>query len=119
MCGTDQFHGVGNGDVGNEPALMVNWLKRNGHLRVAVVCPWSPIGEEYFRFFRQKCRRLGLSITATESVTATTPFDDLVTKFAALQRDLVAVTRSQRTHRDRSLRYRVARAAPPSFGGRP
>src|SRR5262245_36540382 len=41
MCGTDQFHGeycfrVGNGDIGNEPALMVNWLKRHGHLRVAV-----------------------------------------------------------------------------------
>ncbi|HQV57935.1 MAG TPA: ABC transporter substrate-binding protein, partial [Ilumatobacteraceae bacterium] len=52
MCGTDQFHGeycfrLGNGDVGGDPGLICNWLKRNGHLRVAVVAPWSPIAEEY------------------------------------------------------------------------
>jgi hypothetical protein len=62
MCGTDAFHGeycfrMGNGDVGDEPALIVNWLRRNGHRRVAVVSPASPIGEEYFRFLRQECRR--------------------------------------------------------------
>ena len=78
MCGTDQFHGeycfrMGNGDVGNEPALIVNWLKRNGYRRVAVVNPASPIGEEYFFFLRQECRRLGISIAAVESVSATTP----------------------------------------------
>ncbi len=90
MCGTDQFHGeycfrVGNGDVGNEPALIVNWLKRNGHRRVAVVSPWSPIGEEYFRFFRQECRRLGVTISAVQSVTAATSVDDLVAKFEELR----------------------------------
>ena len=90
MCGTDQFHGeycfrVGNGDVGADPALIVNWLKRNGHLRVAVVSPWSPIGEEYFRFFRQECRRLGVSIAAVESVTAVTPYNELVERLDALR----------------------------------
>ena len=90
MCGTDQFHGeycfrVGNGDVGNEPALIVNWLKRNGHRRVAVVSPWSPIGEEYFRFFRQECRRLSVTISAVQSVTAATSVQDLVVKFEELR----------------------------------
>jgi hypothetical protein len=74
MCGTDQFHGdycfrVGNGDVGDEPALIVNWLKRNGHRTVAVVAPASPIGEEYFFFLRQECRRLGIKIAAVETIT--------------------------------------------------
>ena len=73
MCGTDQFHGdycfrVGNGDVGDEPALISSWLKRQGHKTVAVVSPASPIGEEYFFFLRQECRRLGISIAAVQSV---------------------------------------------------
>ncbi len=90
MCGTDQFYGeycfrVGNGDVGDEPALIVNWLKRNGHNRVAVISPWSPIGEEYFRFFRQECRRLGVGISAIESVTAATTVPELVGKFEILR----------------------------------
>ena len=90
MCGTDHFHGeycfrLGNGDVGGDPALMVNWLKRNGHRRVAVVAPWSPIGEEYFRFFRQECRRLGVSIAAVESITNATTTEELAAKFATLR----------------------------------
>jgi branched-chain amino acid transport system substrate-binding protein len=90
MCGTDMFHGeycfrVGNGDVGGDPALMVNWLKRNGHLSVAVISPSSPIAEEYFRFFRQECRRLGVSITAVEPVSAVTTTADLAAKFAKLR----------------------------------
>ncbi|MER5181559.1 ABC transporter substrate-binding protein [Streptomyces sp. NPDC002896] len=90
MCGTDAFHGeycfrLGNGDVGGDPALMVNWLKRNGHRSAAVVSPWSPIAEEYFRFFRQECRRLGVSIAAMESVSAATTADQLAEKLAALR----------------------------------
>jgi branched-chain amino acid transport system substrate-binding protein len=90
MCGTDQFHGeycfrLGNGDVGGDPALMVNWLKRHGHLRVAVVTPWSPISEEYFRFFRQESRRLGVSIAAVEEVSAVTTTDELAAKLAVLR----------------------------------
>ena len=90
MCGTDQFHGeycfrVGNGDVGDEPALLVNWLKRHGHERVAVVAPASPIGEEYFKFFRQEGRRIGVAIRAVESVSAATTYDALVTKLGALR----------------------------------
>lgn len=82
MCGTDQFHGeycfrVGNGDVGDEPALIASWLKRQGHSTVAVVSPASPIGEEYFFFLRQECRRLGLRITAIESVSRNTNLTDL------------------------------------------
>jgi branched-chain amino acid transport system substrate-binding protein len=90
MCGTDHFHGeycfrLGNGDVGGDPALMVNWLKRNGHRRVAVIAPWSPIGEEYFRFFRQECRRLGVSIAAVESITNATTTEELAAKFVTLR----------------------------------
>ncbi|MDT3441541.1 MULTISPECIES: ABC transporter substrate-binding protein [unclassified Pseudofrankia] len=90
MCGTDVFHGeycfrLGNGDVGGDPALMVSWLKRHGHRRVAVVAPWSPISEEYFRFFRQECRRLGVSIAAVENITNTTTVDDLAAVFETLR----------------------------------
>ncbi len=90
MCGTDGFHGeycfrMGNGDVGDEPALIVNWLIRNGHRRIAVVSPVSPIGEEYFRYFRQECRRMGVSMAAIESVTNTTSTEELAAKFAALR----------------------------------
>jgi branched-chain amino acid transport system substrate-binding protein len=90
MCGTDGFHGeycfrMGNGDVGDEPALIVNWLKRNGHRRVAVVSPASPIGEEYFRFFRQECRRSGISLAALEPVSAVTTTEVLADTFTALR----------------------------------
>ncbi|OHV32084.1 MULTISPECIES: ABC transporter substrate-binding protein [Pseudofrankia] len=90
MCGTDMFHGeycfrLGNGDVGIDPGLMVNWLKRQGHKRVAVVAPWSPISEEYFRFFLQECRRLKISIAAVEHITNTTTVDELAAKFDVLR----------------------------------
>lgn len=90
MAGTDAFHGeycfrMGNGDVGGDPALMVNWLKRQGHRRVAVLAPWSPIGEEYFRFFRQECRRLGVSVAAVESVDSGTTANALAAKLAVLR----------------------------------
>src|SRR6478609_527161 len=75
MCGTDLFHGdycfrTGNGDVGDEPALIAGWLRRNGHGSAAVLAPWTPISEEYFRFFRQECRRLDISIAAVETTNA-------------------------------------------------
>nr|MDT0664724.1 ABC transporter substrate-binding protein [Micromonospora sp. DSM 115978] len=90
MCGTDAFHGeycfrLGNGDVGGDPALMVNWLRRNGHRRVSVVRPWSPIQDEYFRFFLQECRRMGVSIAAVESITNKTTTDELTTVFSTLR----------------------------------
>src|SRR4029079_16511440 len=49
-------------------APVVACLKRNGHARVAVLSEISPNGEEYFRFFRQECRRHGVSIAAVETV---------------------------------------------------
>ena len=72
-CGTERFSGeycfrLGNGDCGGDAALVVNWLKRNGHLRAAVLSEVSPNGEEYFRYFRQECRRHGVSIAAVETV---------------------------------------------------
>lgn len=90
MCGTDGFHGeycfrMGNGDVGDEPALIVSWLKRQGYSRVALISPVSPIGEEYFRYFRQECRRMGVSMAAIESVNNTTTTEQLAEKFSALR----------------------------------
>jgi branched-chain amino acid transport system substrate-binding protein len=90
MCGTDSFHGdycfrLGNGDVGDEPALIVSWLKRHGYNRVVVIAPTSPIGEEYFRFFRQESRRMGLSIAAIEPTTHTTTTEELAAKFSVLR----------------------------------
>src|SRR3954453_9306901 len=73
-CGTDRLHGeycfrLGNGDCGGDAALVVAWLKRKGYERVAVLSEISPNGEEYFRFFRQECRRRGISIAAVETVS--------------------------------------------------
>ena len=73
-CGTERLQGeycfrLGNGDCGGDAALVVGWLKRNGHERVAVLSEISPNGEEYFRFFRQECRRRGVSIAAVETVS--------------------------------------------------
>lgn len=72
-CGTERFRGeycfrLGNGDCGGDPALIVGWLKRNGYERVAVLSEVSPNGEEYFRYFRQECRRRSVSIAAVETV---------------------------------------------------
>ncbi len=76
-AGTERLQGeycfrLGNGDCGGDAALVVAWLKRNGHERVAVLSEIAPNGEEYFRFFRQECRRHGISIAAVETVTQTT-----------------------------------------------
>jgi branched-chain amino acid transport system substrate-binding protein len=75
-CGTERFRGeycfrLGNGDCGGDPALIVGWLKRNGYERVAVLSEISPNGEEYFRYFRQECRRRNISIAAVETVIQT------------------------------------------------
>jgi ABC-type branched-subunit amino acid transport system substrate-binding protein len=75
-CGTERFWGdycfrLGNGDCGGDAALVVGWLKRQGYERVAVLSEVSPNGEEYFRYFRQECRRRGVTIAAVETVSQT------------------------------------------------
>ena len=72
-AGTERLQGeycfrLGNGDVGGDAALVVAWLAKQGHTRVAVLSEISPNGEEYFRYFRQECRRRGISIAAVETV---------------------------------------------------
>jgi ABC-type branched-subunit amino acid transport system substrate-binding protein len=88
-CGTERFHGdycfrLGNGDCGGDAALVVAWLARQGHRRVAVLSEVSPNGEEYFRFFRQESRRHGLSIAAVETVGQSPA--DLSANLATLRR---------------------------------
>ena len=95
-CGTERFWGdycfrLGNGDCGGDAALVVGWLKRQGYERVAVLSEVSPNGEEYFRYFRQECRRRGISIAAVETVSQTPP--DLAANLEAL-RAVGARTRS-------------------------
>ena len=73
-AGTERLHGdycfrLGNGDCGGDAALCAAWLSRHGYKRVAVLSEVSPNGEEYFRFFRQECRRHGLNIVALETVS--------------------------------------------------
>jgi ABC-type branched-subunit amino acid transport system substrate-binding protein len=73
-AGTERLRGeycfrLGNGDCGGDAALVVAWLVKHGHRRVAVLSEISPNGEEYFRFFRQECRRRGVSIAAVETVS--------------------------------------------------
>ncbi|MFM8972151.1 MAG: ABC transporter substrate-binding protein [Actinomycetota bacterium] len=73
-AGTERLRGeycfrLGNGDCGGDAALVVAWLVRNGHTRVAVLSENSPNGEEYFRYFRTECRRRGVAIAALETVS--------------------------------------------------
>jgi branched-chain amino acid transport system substrate-binding protein len=73
-AGTERLQGeycfrLGNGDCGGDATLVVGWLKSHGYDRVAVLSEISPNGEEYFRFFRQECRRRGISIAAVETVS--------------------------------------------------
>jgi branched-chain amino acid transport system substrate-binding protein len=75
-AGTERLAGeycfrLGNGDVGGDAALCVGWLAQHGYRRVAVLSEISPNGEEYFRYFRQECRRRGISIAAVETVSQT------------------------------------------------
>lgn len=63
---------LGNGDCGGDPALIVNWLVKNGLRRVGVIAEVSPNGEEYLRYFRQQCRRYGVQIGGLETVEQTT-----------------------------------------------
>jgi ABC-type branched-subunit amino acid transport system substrate-binding protein len=75
-AGTERLQGdycfrLGNGDCGGDAALIVAWLKKNGHNRVAVLSEVSPNGEEYFRYFRQECMRRGISIAGLETVSQT------------------------------------------------
>ena len=72
-AGTERLAGdycfrLGNGDCGGDAALCVAWLKRHGYKRIAVLNEVSPNGEEYFRFFRQECRRHNLTIVSLETV---------------------------------------------------
>ena len=73
-AGTERLAGdycfrLGNGDCGGDAALCVAWLVRHGYKRVAVLNEVSPNGEEYFRFFRQECRRHNLTIVSLETVS--------------------------------------------------
>ena len=72
-AGTERLQGdycfrLGNGDCGGDASLVVAWLVKQGHTRIAVLSEISPNGEEYFRYFRTECRRRGVSIAAVETV---------------------------------------------------
>ena len=56
----------------------------HGHLRAAVLNEISPNGEEYFRYFRQECRRRGVAVAAVETVSQTPA--DLAAHLRQLQR---------------------------------
>jgi hypothetical protein len=60
-AGTDRLQGdycfrLGNGDCGGDASLVVSWLVKHGHRRIAVLSEITPNGEEYFRYFRMECR---------------------------------------------------------------
>jgi len=88
-AGTERLQGdycfrLGNGDCGGDATLVVAWLVKHGYSRVAVLTEISPNGEEYFRYFRQECRRRHVSIGAVETVSQSP--DDLAANLANLQR---------------------------------
>ncbi len=88
-CGTERLRGeycfrLGNGDCGGDAALVAAWLARQGHKRIAVLSEISPNGEEYFRFFRQECRRRDLTIAAVETVSQSP--DNLALNLESLRR---------------------------------
>src|SRR5215470_3160079 len=88
-AGTERLQGdycfrLGNGDCGGDASLVVSWLVKQGHSRVAVLSEISPNGEEYFRYFRTECRRRNISIAAVETVSQTP--SDLASHLRNLQR---------------------------------
>jgi branched-chain amino acid transport system substrate-binding protein len=69
MCGTSRFHGeycfvVANGAHGDEAAFLTNFVRRQGHRRIAFIGEQSPGDLEYQDFFRDEARYNGLQIVA-------------------------------------------------------
>ncbi len=67
VYGTSRFVGpycflLGNGDQGEETAVMAGYLRRHNLRRLAVVGEHSPADDEFHHFFRQQARLQGLEI---------------------------------------------------------
>ncbi len=77
--GTERYFGefcfnLGNGGLGEETAIMANWIHRHGYRRIGMIHELSPGGSEYASHFRYYAQRYGLDIVA-EAYTAQTPED--------------------------------------------
>ena len=60
--GTYEF-GLNNGTFADEAIIMATFLAKQGATRVGVLHEDNVLGDEYFHFFRQAARRLGLIVS--------------------------------------------------------
>lgn len=73
-CATFNFDGeycflTPNGTFADETFLIASHLAKRGVKSVGVVREDNPIGDEYFNYFRQHVRRLGISVTSDQIVS--------------------------------------------------
>lgn len=89
-CATVQFDGdycfqLPNGTFADETYLVARHLVRRGARTVGVVREDNPIGDEYYDFFRQHARRLGLSIASDQIVSPRVTADGMHRSLAAIR----------------------------------
>jgi branched-chain amino acid transport system substrate-binding protein len=91
ICGSQLYVGtwafnLSNGGMGDEPALMANWLADQGHRRVAVIfdAP-SQIGAEYLPYFRRSCALLGVTLTCEVGLSPVPAAEESREAFARAQ----------------------------------
>ena len=65
---SEYMFGLGNGSLPEEPYLMAEWLKDQGHQTIGVVYERAAPGLEYLDFFVDACLREGLEIVHSEGV---------------------------------------------------
>jgi branched-chain amino acid transport system substrate-binding protein len=65
---SEYMFGFGNGSLPEEPYLMAEWLKDQGHETVGVVYERAATGLEYLEFFVDACLREGLEIVHSEGI---------------------------------------------------
>jgi len=89
-CATVYFDGeycfqAPNGTFADETYLIVKHLADRGARSVGVIREDNPIGDEYFDFFRQHARRLGLSLASDQIVRPVPTRDEMRAALSAIR----------------------------------
>ncbi len=74
-----------NGTFADETFHTARYLRRRGARSVGVVREDNPIGDEYYDFFRQHARRLGLSVASDQIVSGHTNRGDMRRALSAIR----------------------------------
>lgn len=74
-----------NGTFADETYLVARNLVRAGATRVGIIREDNPIGDEYYAYFRQHARRLGLGIASDQIVSPRVTRDEMRAAFDAIR----------------------------------